>query len=167
MLPLAGPAGINGVAHALQQGLHFLEYRLVAAGHDRQRAGNGHGIAAADGRIQQVHSGRFDFGIQLLNDIRRGGIQIQNDIAGFAVLHGLLDGIDDDGVRGEHLHNDVAGLVDVHRIGGGLAAGSSELIQTGLRHVKAQNRVAALLQHVQGHRQTHNTQTQETNFFHV
>ena len=105
-----------------------------------------------------MHSGRFDFGIQLLNDIRRGGIQIQNDIAGFAVLHGLLDGIDDDGVRGEHLHNDVAGLVDVHRIGGGLAAGSS---------VKAQNRVAALLQHVQGHRQTHNTQTQETNFFHV
>ena len=93
--------------------------------------------------------------------------KIQNDIAGFAVLHGLLDGIDDDGVRGEHLHNDVAGLVDVHRIGGGLAAGSSELIQTGLRHVKAQNRVAALLQHVQGHRQTHNAQTQETNFFHV
>ena len=156
------PLPLPPVSHALQQGLDLVEGLPVAAGHDGQRTGNGHGIAAADGRIQQGHAGVLDLLIQLPDNVGRGGAEVDDDIALLAVLHGGLHRLADDGVGGQDLHDDIAVRIDLDLLCHRRAAGGGELIQTIPRHIVAQNLTAALLQQVLRHGKSHNAQTQKT-----
>ena len=160
-----GTAHIHGGTHALQQGLHFLKGLPVAAGHNGQGTGDGHGVAAADGRIQQVHAGVLGQLVQLENNVGRGGAQVHDHAAGLAVSDGLFHAVPDDGVGGQDLHDDVAGLVDLLRLGNGAARGD-EALPLLFHHVVAQDLTAGLFQQILRHGQAHNTHTQKTNLFH-
>ena len=158
-----GAAHVHRGAHALQQGLHFLKSLLVTACHNGQRTGNGHGIAAADGRIQQVHTGVLRQLVQFLNDVRSSGAQVHDDAAGLAKFDGLFHAVPDDGVGGQDLHDDVAGLVDLLRLGNGAARGD-EALPLLFHHVVTQNLTAGFFQQILCHGQTHDAHTQETDF---
>ncbi|CAN4026390.1 hypothetical protein NOIMNB_NOIMNB_13505, partial [Dysosmobacter welbionis] len=77
-----GAAGVNGTAHARQDRLYLVKGLFVAAGHNGQRPGDGHGVAAADRGVQQEHPRVLGLLVQLQNDVRCGGAQVHNHIAG-------------------------------------------------------------------------------------
>ena len=100
--------------------------------------------------------------MKLQHDIRSGGAEIHDHIAGLAQLNSALHGVYDDGVGRQDLHHHIAGAVDLIGIGGGLTAELLKLRQTGLRHIVTQNGAAALLYDILRHRQTHDAKTQKT-----
>ena len=160
----AAAAGVDGVPHAGQQRFRLVKGLLLAAGHHGQRTGDGHGIAAGDGAVQQEHTGIQRLLVQIQHDIRRGGAEVDDDVAGFPQFDRTLHRMNDDGVRGQDLHHHVAGAVNVIGIGGNFAAEILEFRQPGLRHIVAQNGAAALLYDILGHGQTHNAKAQKSDF---
>ena len=144
------------MAHTGNDGLGLFIGLLVAAGHDSQGPGDGHGVAAADGRIQQVHASRLGLGVQLLNNVRSRRTEVHDDVAGLTVLNGLLHGIADNGVGRQNLENNITVLIDLHRVADRRAACRREVVQLLLGNVIAQNLTAALFYNILCHGQSHN-----------
>ena len=145
-------------------GFTFVKGLFVAAGHNGQRPGDGHGVAAADRGVQQEHPRVLGLLVQLQNDVRCGGAQVHNHIAGLAVLDGLLHAVADDGMGGQDLEDHVAGLVDFCRVTDGDAACLPEGVHLLLDHIVAQHGQPALLHHVFRHRQSHDAHSQKSDF---
>ena len=150
------------MTHALQQGLHAVKHFLVTAGHNGQGASNGHGITAADGGIQQVHTRLSDGFVQILDDVGGGGAEVDDDVAPLAVVYGVLHGLADNGVGGQDLHDDVTLLINIRLLLHRRTACGGELVQAILGHIKAQHLAAALFYQIFRHRQAHDAQAQET-----
>ncbi|CAN4071468.1 hypothetical protein HHFLNI_HHFLNI_05355, partial [Dysosmobacter welbionis] len=136
-------------------------------GHNGQRPGDGHGVAAADRGVQQEHPRVLGLLVQLQNDVRCGGAQVHNHIAGLTVLDGLLHAVADDGMGGQDLEDHVAGLVDFCRVTDGDAACLPEGVHLLLDHIVAQHGQPALLHHVFRHRQSHDAHSQKSDFLHI
>ena len=159
-------AGINGLSHTRQNRFDLVKSLLVAAHHDSQCAGNGHGIAAAHRGVQQGHPRVPGLLVQLLDDMGRGRAQVHDHISRPAVPDGLLYRAADDGVGGQDLQDHVAPAVQLLRTGGRNAACGPEGVHLPFGHVIAHDRQTALLDHVFRHGQSHDAHTDKSDHFH-